>query len=245
MVRSDVQSFLLAKEFLRTLDNNLYRFIVGKRVIPPTDEVKRLTIEEYSKNFSINILIETGTYLGETIDALKNKFVKLISIELDTVLFEKARAKFGDFSHISILHGNSSQILQLYLASIHEPALFWLDGHYSGTGTAKGEFNTPILGELKAILNHPIKSHVILIDDARCFVGENGYPTMKDLFSFINKINRNLRFVIEDDIIRILPRDKFNHSNLSTYKESWRQVAGRCYRRLRQPVRQLFLMKKN
>ena len=31
------------------------------------------------------------------------------------------------------------------------PALFWLDGHYSGGDTAKGELDTPVSAELESI----------------------------------------------------------------------------------------------
>jgi hypothetical protein len=52
---------------------------------------------------------------------------------------------------------------------LQEPALFWLDGHYSGVDTGKDELDTPVSAELEAILGSPVKGHVILIDDARCF----------------------------------------------------------------------------
>ena len=58
-------------------------------------------------------------------------------------------------------------------AGVLEPvfmtALFWLDGHYSGGETAKGDADSPLREELEAIGRHPIKTHVIPIDDVRSF----------------------------------------------------------------------------
>jgi len=57
--------------------------------------------------------------------------------------------------------------------------LFWLDGHYSGEGTACGDQVSPILQELDLIKAHPRRDHCILIDDSRLFTGVDGYPTLK------------------------------------------------------------------
>jgi hypothetical protein len=44
---------------------------------------------------------------------------------------------------------------------------------------------------------------VILIDDARCFTGENDYPTLDELKSFVAERKPNHKFSVEHDIIRI------------------------------------------
>ena len=55
--------------------------------------------------------------------------------------------------------------------------LFWLDGHYSGEGTGGCDEVCPIIAELRLIAQSKRKDHCILIDDARLFIGEDGYPT--------------------------------------------------------------------
>ncbi|MCX6786451.1 MAG: hypothetical protein NTU85_01350 [Candidatus Kaiserbacteria bacterium] len=230
---------------LNNLDRKIYRIIVGKPVVPPPYEVKRATIEAYAKKFSTDIFIETGTYMGETIDALKNTFKKLISIELGKELFEKATNKFKMYSHITILNGDSAHVLHSVLAPINETILFWLDGHYSGGITAKGDLNTPIVKELQLILNHKIKNHVILIDDARCFIGENDYPTIGELFSFILKITDDFSFAVENDIIRITPRVGNAHVRSKDYSEPLRQMFGHEYRHLRLFVKRVIGYGKN
>jgi len=74
------------------------------------------------------------------------------------------------------------------MPKINEPALIWLDGHYSGGITGKSDINCPIYSELGAIFSTP-NDNVILIDDANCFDGTNDYPTYENLEKFFKKYN--------------------------------------------------------
>ncbi|MFA5359789.1 MAG: glycosyltransferase family 10 [Patescibacteria group bacterium] len=183
--------------------NELIWRINGKPV-PPPQFIKQRIIKNYAKKFDIKIFIETGTYQGDTVMSVKNKFNKIYSIELNQALFEKAQNRFVAYPHIHILQGDSPKVLPSILSLIDEPALFWLDGHYSGGITSKGNLNTPIIEELKLILSHKIKNHIILIDDARCFTGNDDYPTIIELESFVKKADSKLNFKIDEDIIRII-----------------------------------------
>ncbi len=165
--------------------------------------LKQSTVKEYGRRFSIDTLVETGTYLGEMLYATRGTFRKIVSVELDRVLYERAKKKFARYSHISIINGDSGELLSEILADIERPCLFWLDAHYSRGITGKGGVETPILQELHHILNHPVEDHVILIDDARLFVGRNDYPTLEQLENLIHDAHRDWAFEVEDDIIRI------------------------------------------
>ena len=170
---------------------------------PPPNIVKQMTIKEYANKYRLKVFIESGTYLGDMVYAVRGVFEKIYSIELDDNLYESAKAKFLKYSHMSILHGDSAKVMPKILDHIKNPCLFWLDGHYSGGITVKGELDTPISQELKHIFNHPIKDHVILIDDARLFTGENDYPTIQQLRSFVLSQKPDREIEIKDDIIRI------------------------------------------
>lgn len=185
--------------------NMLFWYFKGKPV-PPPHLIKQEVVKKYSEKFAIKIFIETGTYLGEMIDAVKEKFEKVISIELDKKLFYKAKNKFSTNNHIEIINGDSAKVLFKILTKIEKPTLFWLDGHYSGGTTAKGDLNTPIYQELNAILSHKIKNHIILIDDARLFIGKDDYPTLSQLQSLVLQKNPRLNFEYKNDIIRIYPK---------------------------------------
>lgn len=175
------------------------------RPAPPPHFYKAMTIEEYAVKSNINTLIETGTYLGETVEACLPIFKKIISIELAPELFKNAKAKFANTAKVELYEGDSGEVLQNILPNITEPCLFWLDGHYSEGFTAKGKLNTPIINELNHIFNHQVKSHIILIDDARCFTGEDDYPSIDELQKIVSNHDRNLVFSVKDDIIRIHP----------------------------------------
>ena len=109
-----------------------------------TGEVKRGLIANIQKKSNFNTFIETGTYLGDTLDFFKNSFINLISIELSGEYYTKAVDRFKDIKNIKIINGDSGEKLSEILKTINEPCLFWLDGHYSSGDTARGEKDTPI-----------------------------------------------------------------------------------------------------
>jgi len=137
------------------------------------------------------------------VDALKGEFEQIQSIELNDFLFERAKRRFMSYSHIRILHGNSASMLPLALASIKQSTLFWLDAHYSGGITACGDQHSPVLLELEHIFRHPIRRHVIVIDDARLFGADSAYPTLEQLQLFIDAQSTPRKLEIIDDAIRI------------------------------------------
>ncbi len=173
------------------------------RPVPPPDLVKQKTVREYARKFSLDTLIETGTYLGDMVDATRDTFGRIFSIELDDALYERARKKFSKFHYISIVQGDSGEVLPVILADIEQPCLLWLDGHYSGGDTAKGRLETPILQELHYILAHDVERHVILIDDARLFTGRNNYPTIEEIQELVFTRHPDWIFEVKYDIIRI------------------------------------------
>lgn len=169
---------------------------------PAPHAVKQLTIRDYQRQYHPDILVETGTYMGDMVEAQKRYFNKVYSIELGQELFLKAKERFKTDQHVFIRQGDSGQVLPEILKEIHEPALFWLDGHYSAGITAKGEKDCPIFEELEAILAQRTFNHVILIDDARHFTGEGDYPTVDSLTDFIHRRNPSYRIEVKHDIIR-------------------------------------------
>lgn len=176
------------------------------KILPQEEKVKLFL--EYAKKFGCKIFIETGTYRGDTIYACKDYFDELFSIELSHDLFLICQERFLNYEKIHIFEGNSGVVLpDIVKSNNSKPILFWLDAHYSGGETAQGEKDTPIAQELDFILEN-VSSFCILIDDARCFDGRNGYPTIGLLKRMINKKNKDnkktaLKLQVKNDIIRI------------------------------------------
>jgi hypothetical protein len=167
--------------------------------------VKLMVIGSYLKRYSIGAFVETGTNLGDTLGCLARKGILCTSIELSPELYQAARTVFKARNNVRLVQGDSSQKLPELLEDIKTPVLFWLDGHYSSGITASAKTHTPVSAELKAILNHPVKQHVILIDDARYFDGTNDYPHLDDLLRVIRE-DGCYRAEISTDIIRLVPR---------------------------------------
>lgn len=175
------------------------------RPSPATTIVKNHIICNIHDQYqSIKTFVETGTFYGDTINIQRLFFSKLYSIELSDNLFKLAKENFKDRKNVNLIYGDSGKELKKLLINIHEPCLFWLDGHYSEGVTAKADIETPILEELNAIFNSNFK-HIILIDDARCFNGTHDYPTLEFLKEFIQREKPNYLFKVEDDIICLTP----------------------------------------
>ena len=171
------------------------------RPIPPPNKVKQEMVTQVARENGLKILIETGTYLGNMIFAQRKNFQKLYSIELSPVFHKEAVKRFRKHDHIEIIFGDSAQYLPKVIDEVNEPALFWLDGHFSGGETA--ESHCPVMDELQAILASQVQ-HAILIDDARCFGGTNGYPTIKEIETLFGEKATHFNLQVEFDIIRIV-----------------------------------------
>jgi hypothetical protein len=122
---------------------------------------------------------------------------------LDVTLANEASKRFKNRKKVKILQGDSGQVLHTIIPQLNGPAVFWLDGHYSAGVTAKGEKECPILEELSAIFISGFH-HVLLIDDAHCFVGENDYPTLQELSDFILIQHPEAKIEVKDNIIRVI-----------------------------------------
>ncbi|MBX2935127.1 MAG: hypothetical protein KF825_12855 [Ferruginibacter sp.] len=190
----------------------LQNFFAKKEVVPSITE-KREVIESYRVLYQSKIFIETGTFLGDTVEYFKNKFHSIISIELSEDLANKAKKRFENDKQVQIIQGDSSKILPTLVNHIKEPILFWLDGHYSSEffvkdefiRTAKGDSNTPIVKELEIILA-ACAFPVILIDDARLFNGTNDYPSINAIKNQVNETGKSFTIQVSNDIIQILPQ---------------------------------------
>lgn len=184
---------------------SIARWLAEGRPVPPPHFVKQLVIKELQQKTQYNILIETGTYRGDMVHAQIDNFRQIYSIELSLELCKNARRRFRKYPHIEILHGDSGLVLDKITVLLSEPAIFWLDGHFSGGVTALGDTQCPIYGEIDAIFKEGRFKHVILVDDARCFNGTGDYPSIEDLAKYIKAKDPSYIWKVEDDIIRFTP----------------------------------------
>lgn len=166
--------------------------------------VKQRAVREYARRYGLRTLIETGTYYGEMIAAVKSDFEHVYSIEFDPGLARHAARRFAGDARVRILEGDSQKVLPELLKSISQPALFWLDAGYWGwADLARDPERLSV--EVEAALSHPVKGHVVLMDDARMLDGRNGAPTFEEMRTRIAGRFPDHRVELRHDIIRITP----------------------------------------
>lgn len=190
---------------LRTLiqpDSEVRAWKKAGKPVPPPQLVKQLVLREYAARYRLRTFVETGTYYGDTTAALYPHVDRAITIEISPDLAAQARRRFIADDGVIVLEGDSGRLLPDVLAELETSALFWLDGHYSGGVTGRGDEDTPIRTELAAVIAHTVRDHVILIDDARLFDGGD-YPTLDEIATLAEAAGYQYR--VSDDIIRLTP----------------------------------------
>lgn len=170
--------------------------------------VKQRAVQEYADRYRLRVLVETGTYYGEMVAAMRQRFDEIYSIEYDHPLAERAAKKFSRWPHIHILEGDSQKKIPEILATLTRPALFWLDAGYYGWAGLQGD-KQRLTVELDSILQQGVhqqnpKSHIILMDDARGLSGQNGAPTVDQVKQHIESTFPGRKVSVKHDILRIV-----------------------------------------
>ena len=170
--------------------------------MPPSERFKRRVLARSARG--IETFIETGTFRGDTVEAMRRRFRAIWSIELGHNLAAAAQHRFARYPHITIIEGDSATVLPTLLPQISGPCLFWLDGHWNGDElTAQGERH-PLMAELGAVLGRHERD-VILIDDVRMF-GSGDYPSLDMVTGLVERATPPRTVIVVDDIMRVLPR---------------------------------------
>jgi hypothetical protein len=171
--------------------------------------VKQRALLEYARRYSLRTLVETGTYYGVMVEALRGKFDRVDSIESLPELARAAALKFQRYPHVRILEAESQIAIPQILQTLTAPAIFWLDaGYYTWDGLHRNKQRLAM--ELQAILGDRIADHVVLIDDASTLkfrVGDNPEPeNIRELKENLSSVYPARRVDIVNDIVRITPR---------------------------------------
>ncbi len=176
----------------------------------PMEHIERVAVvKDYAERYSIASFIETGTAEGFMVSHILDTFDMITTIELSGQLYLNAQDRFKAWPNVNCVLGDSADWLPKLVPMYEFPILFWLDGHYSGGNTARGNIDTPIRAELEAAVKAP-KGSVILIDDARLFGGMDDhteefkdYPHWREVQEIAKENDFNFR--IADDIMRLTP----------------------------------------
>lgn len=131
------------------------------------------------KRQGLDAFVETGTYHGHTAAWAANHFAQVTTIEMSPEYHAAAQTRFQAQPTVRTLCGNSGTVLSAVLRELTQPAIFWLDAHWSGVDTAGEQAECPVLEEI-ALINASPLTHVVLIDDARLFCAPPPRPHRAD-----------------------------------------------------------------
>lgn len=164
-----------------------------------------LPIHVLSK-YSSDVFIETGTNMAHGVrTALHCNFKKIISIEIDAEKQEKNKINLSKEiadGTLDLITGDVLDHFPKVLTTLSKRATFFFDAHWDfgvlGKTVCSLEF------ELDQLINHPIKNHIILIDDRRCFTEGHhwgGKISENIIIKKIKQINSDYKIIYEDNTV--------------------------------------------
>lgn len=142
------------------------------------------------------LFIETGTADGQKIRWGVDRFPRLATVEYFGHLFEQTAARARTWTWrleliegmptaapgrgVTMIRGDSTDVVVGLSKLVAEPAVWFLDAHSVDPNLVAPSGTSPILVELAAILYGPqsVHDHAVIIDDARLFGVEPGWPTV-------------------------------------------------------------------
>jgi hypothetical protein len=175
------------------------------RMGPPKELVLEL-----QRLLGLRRFIETGTMSGDTAFWAAGHFDEVVTIEASPVWYERACRRLAKCANVRVVLGDSRTLLAETLAVSSDPALLWLDAHWSGGETAGADSECPLPEEIAAI-NASCEDHGILVDDARCFLSPPPRPhraeQWPDLATVVASLaNGGRRYVVlHDDVLMAVP----------------------------------------
>jgi hypothetical protein len=176
-------------------------------------------LHNFIKNLPISTFIETGTASGDSIKEAAKYFSTCHTIELNSERVVKDNSLTNVFWH----NGNSIDILPAIVAELvahkltlpsnaYRYTVFFLDAHWDGDKPKDaGTKDCYLLEELEIISKYSQDS-IIIIDDARLFMGypphpnnPKEWPTIQQIFALINQSYPYHFTTIVDDFILSIP----------------------------------------
>lgn len=159
-----------------------YGWFNGDHLVSPPAIAKQRHLLHVLKSRKHRIFVEAGTYKGETTAFFLPYVDQLISVELHDGLFAAAEQRFALHPNVTLIHGDSLIEIPKVVANCSGAPLVFLDGHFSGDGTAEGEEMEPAESTLSRLAGVTPAGTTIVIDDLRLFgSGLSGFPQLDSI----------------------------------------------------------------
>jgi hypothetical protein len=160
---------------------DLYRLLAFD-VRNPHSLSKFRNIDVLRRRTGARTMIETGTYKGVNAARCARMFDRVYTVELDPKLAREAKASLARWSNLEVIEGDGLVELPRLLARPDvQDVLVFLDGHFSGAGTATSDAPEPAVLEIEVLARYRDKVRAVVIDDFRCFGVDPDVPTKAEL----------------------------------------------------------------
>lgn len=181
----------------------------------------------FKEKGGIENFIETGTFRGGTSFWAAAHFKKVYTIEIDPEISKTTASQPNCPENIDFFVGNSKDVLPELISKIKGRSVFWLDGHWCNVSEFGKEDECPLMDELKAAA--VLQDALILIDDARAFLGpippphnSSLWPRIDDIILLSKQLFPLHKITICDDVIYCIPPDLqpvFDNDWVSKYQQ--------------------------
>ena len=170
-------------------------------------------VERLKQALPLSVLVETGTFKGDTVAALLPHVERAITIEQSEALWRESAARFAGDARVQVILGDSAAELARIMPSIAgRPALFWLDAHWCVADHTSGEHSQcPLLAEIAAI-GRLDESSVVLIDDARLFLAPppephdvTQWPSFDQIVRALRRLSEGHEVMVVNDVVAFFP----------------------------------------
>lgn len=179
---------------------------------------------DFKNAANIENFVETGTYQGGSCFWAAQYFSNVYTIEIDSKISKETSMKPDCPANIQFFVGNSKDVLPDLLKHVNGPSVFWLDGHWCNVTEEGKDMECPLMDELRALEKHG--DSVILIDDARAFLGplppphdNEQWPRIDEIVILLKTQFPNNLVTIVDDVIYCIPSKLIDIFNARWMKE--------------------------
>jgi hypothetical protein len=170
-------------------------------------------ISELKRHLPLEVLVETGTFEGDTVAQVRELFETVYTVELSEKYFEISRQRFLHDPAVYVSQGHSPDWLKELTPRLKDlPVLYWLDAHWCVAEQTAGEISQcPLMEELKAIgcLN---SQSVLMIDDAHLFLcpppqphESSQWPPFDGLIRQLRTLSPRHQMMVLNDVFLLYP----------------------------------------
>jgi hypothetical protein len=170
-------------------------------------------VEALRTALPLDVLVETGTFQGDTVARALELFREILTVEWSAELFRDIQARFRQQPHVQCANESSPPWLRRQRPQLmNRSVLYWLDAHWCNAAETAGlDAQCPLLEELDAIesLND---ASVVLIDDARLFLCTppclhncEQWPRLGAVLEHLRRLSERHEIAVVNDVIVFAP----------------------------------------